>query len=210
MKVFFFYSLTYIVCFSLQLFFRYYIKSWPLALIVIRIVIAAEFAFLGFFYFYNIKNHIKKPILIFSNIFFVSYSFYDFYVSKADEFSFIPVVIECLFFLFVIPYFFYEKMQYSVAKPIYQSPSFWISVAFLIYFSGNFFYFMLSRDPVLYDDPQFTILSDNIYDSLTILKNLLLCTAIFVNNSQEKHVSSPNKIPISIDLDFFKANKNKN
>ncbi|UAY50741.1 hypothetical protein [Ferruginibacter albus] len=89
-------------------------------------------------------------------------------------------------------------MRYSIEKPVYQLPSFWISIAFLIYFSGNFFQFMYSK---YYTDPEFIALSNMVYDIVTIIKDLLLCIAVIVNNQQQKQISASN-IPISIDLKF--------
>jgi hypothetical protein len=106
----------------------------------------------------------------------------------------------------VIPYYFYEKMQYSVTTPVYQSPDFWISAAFLIYFSGNFFLFLFTK--AMQKDPEFSKQYNLIYDSFTILKDILLCTAIFVNSHQDKKIEKSN-IPISIDLDIFNPIKNK-
>jgi len=56
-------------------------------------------------------------------------------------------------------------------------------------------------------DPQFKDLYNVIYDSFTIIKDVLLCTAIFVNNHREKEAVHYN-IPISFDLDGFKPIKN--
>ena len=70
-------------------------------------------------------------------------------------------------------------------EPIYQKAIFWISVAFIINFSGNFFLFLYSRTS--YKDEifknQFTI----IYSSVTILKNILLCISVMVKESNKNN-----------------------
>jgi hypothetical protein len=199
MKVFFFYSILLITCLSFLLFFTFVLHSDSLTYIVMRFFIYIEFVSLGLFYYNNIVIGFKKQILVFSSIAFFFYSFYDYFVSKSNKFSYYPLVIECFFFLIVIIYFFYEKMRYSVATPVYQSPSFWISVAFLIYFSGNFFQFLYS-DPK-YATPQFIDLLNIVYDIVTIIKDILLCIAVIVNNQQKKQVIMPN-MPIGIDIKF--------
>ena len=57
-------------------------------------------------------------------------------------------------------------------------------------------------------DPGFKNQYNMIYDSFAILKDILLCTAIFVNNRHNKKVEKSN-IPISINLDIFNPIKNK-
>ena len=71
--------------------------------------------------------------------------------------------------------------MYNFTIPLYQLPSFWISVAFLIYFSGNFFLFLFSK--VIENDPGFANQYTLIYSSITIIKNILLCTALIVNRN---------------------------
>jgi hypothetical protein len=205
LKVFFVYTILFIFSLSLLLVSIHILKSSSFTLLVIRGIIVTEFSLLSLFYFYIIKNKNKKIVFICATIIFIIYSIYDYYISIGSDFSYIPLVIECLFFLFVILYYFYEKMQYSVTTPIYQSPDFWISVAFLVYFSGNFFLFLYTK--TMSSDPQFKDLYNVIYDSFTIIKDVLLCTAIFVNNHREKEAVHYN-IPISFDLDGFKPIKN--
>jgi hypothetical protein len=190
----------------LRLFSRYYLDSPSIQLIAVRFIIIIEFTFLCIFYYYILHNKNKKTVSAFSISVFLFYSIYDYYTTKGSDFTYIPLVIECLFFLFVIPYYFYEKMQYSVTSPIYQSPDFWISVAFLIYFSGNFFLFLFSK--TMFKDSNSKIQYNLIYCCFTILKDILLCTAIFVNNRHNKKIEKSN-IPISINLDIFNPIKNK-
>jgi len=205
MKVFFVYTSLFFAFLLSILYIRYHLHSRTLDLLFLRFVIIIEFLSLSLFYYYNIKARAKKNIGITCAVAFILYSYYDYHISKNDDFSYIPLVIESLFFLIVIPYFFYECMRHNVAKPIYQSPSFWISIAFLIYFSGNFFQFLFSEN---YTDPQFIALSNTVYDIVTIIKDTLLSIAVFINNIEEKKTHT-HKIPISINLDIFNPIKNK-
>ena len=95
-------------------------------------------------------------------------------------------------------YFFYNKIQNDLNASIYFQPVFWISVGFLIYFSGNFFLFLFSRSMI--NDPEFRIQYTIIYDSVTIIKNIFICTAIIVNTKNDEQISNLNK-NINIDLD---------
>lgn len=95
-------------------------------------------------------------------------------------------------------------MQESeVEVPIYQKTIFWISLAFIVNFSGNFFLFLFSKNSDTTDvdfRTQYTI----IYSTVTIIKNLLLCISIFVKDSPNKE---SNKIMFEVDLDSLKPNK---
>lgn len=197
-KVFFIYTSLFLFFFLLQLYFRYGLHSYPLKFLVIRINIITEFILLGLFYYYNVRFKYKKEVLIVASVGFILFSIYDYHVTAKDDFRYLPLVIQASFFLVVIPYFFYENMRYSLEKPVYLLPSFWISIAFLIYFSGNFFQFLGSE---IYEDKQFIDLSNLVYDVVTIIKDTLLCIAIVVNNSIEKETHKPN-MPINFDLGF--------
>ncbi len=95
-------------------------------------------------------------------------------------------------------------MQKSIAEPIYLKAIFWISVAFIINSSGNFFLFLYSKNS--YNDEVFKRQYTIVYATITILKNVLLCISIIIKEKQENHV--PNHL-IDIDLDTFHSIKNK-
>lgn len=94
----------------------------------------------------------------------------------------------------------YEKIQYSISSPIYYLPSFWVSVAFLIYFSGNFFLFLFSKS--MFKNPDFRAQYTLIYSSVTIMKNIFLCTAIITNSNVVDNDTKANR-KIDVDLDAF-------
>ncbi len=96
-------------------------------------------------------------------------------------------------------------MQETVIEPIYQKAIFWISVAFIINSSGNFFLFLYSKNS--YNDDVFKRQYTIIYTTVTVLKNLLLCISILIKESRQDNISSHD--PIDIDLDSFHPIKNK-
>jgi hypothetical protein len=92
-------------------------------------------------------------------------------------------------------------MQHNFTTPLYQLPSFWISVALLVYFSGNFFLFLYSKSMMGKSDfnKQYTFINS----SITIIKNVLLGIAIIVNkNMMTQNEDRP--IPSDLYLDNFK------
>ncbi len=198
MRVFFYYTATFAFFLLLSLFFKFLLNDAKHQLLVNRIFLVVEFGFLSSFYFRVIINAVKRLIFPAAFTLFLLYSFIDFYLSKPGEFSFIPLVIECFFFIIVIVFFLYEKVRYDVSSPIYYISGFWISVAFLTYFSGNFFLFLFSKS--MYKDSNFRAQYALIYSTVTIIKNIFLCTAILANANQNLKEANNN---IDIDLDSF-------
>lgn len=151
-----------------------YFKSREYHLILLRVLIILEFVLLSVYYKTLLKSSIIKSILQISAPLYAVFSFLDFFMGKKNEFDFLPLVIECLFFTIIILYFFYELMQDNVYTPIYLLPAFWVSLGFLIYFSGNFFLFLYTKSYGSEIKYQFTI----IYSFVTILKDIVLCCAV--------------------------------
>ena len=200
MKVFFFYISTFAFFLTFSIIFRIFLKDNPHQLIINRIFLITEFAFLSCYYSnFLILKHKKIIFTIFTISFFL-YSLYDFVVSTPGEFNFSLLVTECLFFLMVIVYYFYEKIKFNITSPVFDSPDFWISVAFLIYFSGNFFLFLFSE--TMFKNPDFKIQYTAIYGTVTIIKNILLCAALFFNSKIVDQNDKANKT-IDIDLGTF-------
>ena len=96
-------------------------------------------------------------------------------------------------------------MQQTVAELIYQKAIFWISVAFIINSSGNFFLFLyaqFSHEVDVFKTSQYTI----IYTTVTVLKNLLLCISILI---KEKKENLPSNSLFEIDIDSIHLSKKK-
>ncbi len=208
LKVFFLYTTVFAFFLCLSIYFKFIFQNGILGLLVKRFFLVAEFSLLSFFYYTCVPTKRSKIVFLLSVISFFLYSVYDYFIAKPGVFSFIPLVMECLYFLFVIVYFFYNKIQNDLNTSIYFQPVFWISVGFLIYFSGNFFLFLFSRSMI--NDPEFRRQYTIIYDTVTIIKNIFICTGIIVNAKNEDHLKSPNK-NIDIDLDIaYPLTKNTN
>lgn len=197
LKVFFVYAITFSSFLAIALILKYVLHNLDLYLITLRLSLLAEFCFLSLFFYNVLKTSKKKVIFYISCLGFSIFSFIDYHVSAKNDFSFIPIVVECLFFLLVIIYFFYEKLKYLSSTPIYYTAAFWISCAFIIYFSGNFFLFLLSNS--YYKNADFKHIYTLVYNSVTIIKNLFLCIAIGVNAQLE---TEETKDSFSIDIDL--------
>jgi hypothetical protein len=126
-------------------------------------------------------------------------------VTAKPALPFFPLISEYLILLVFIIYFFFEVLQETVVEPIYHKAIFWISVAFIINFSGNFFLLLYSIKN--FDNEMFRNTFTIIYSSVTILKNILLCISVTVKESRQDNISPPDQI--DIDLDSFHPIKNK-
>jgi hypothetical protein len=95
-------------------------------------------------------------------------------------------------------------MRYSFDAQLFQLPSFWISVAFLINFSGTFIVFLFGKSLINEFSSQYLV----IVSTITIIKNILLCIAVIANKNlivQKNH--SP--LPADLNLDSFQPFNNK-
>ena len=99
---------------------------------------------------------------------------------------FTPASVEHILLLIFIIYYFFEIIQHVTLEPLYQRAIFWISVAFIINSSGNFFLFLYSKNS--YGDPSFNTQYTLIYSTVTILKNVLLCVSVPIKEQPQKPV----------------------
>jgi hypothetical protein len=134
------------------------------------------------------------------------FAFYDYYSASKPALPFLPLIFEYLILLIFIIYFFFEVIQETVIEPIYHKSIFWISVAFILNFSGNFFLLLASVNS--YDNEIFRDTFTIIYSTVTILKNLLLCIGVYIK--ENKIENDPfNSINIDPELDNYLPFKTK-
>jgi hypothetical protein len=105
-------------------------------------------------------------------------------MAKEPSLAFSPLITEYLVLLLFIVFYFLEVLQESVVEPIYHKTIFWISVAFIINFSGNFFLLLSSVNS--FQDEAFRNAFTIIYSSVTILKNILLCVAVTIKENKNE------------------------
>jgi hypothetical protein len=157
-----------------------------------------EYALLSYFFSLQIRNRIIRKALWFSTIPFALFCLFDFIRSSGPELPFGPLAVEYVMLLIFIIYFFFEVMDNTKSEPIYQKPVFWISSAFILNFSGNFFLFLYSKNSYS-DNEVFQQHYTIIYGTITILKNILLCISAY---QSEEIPNTPNH-SIDVNLDSF-------
>lgn len=175
-RVFFIYTAAIAILVFAVVITRYYFSSYASYYLVIRLYNVVEYALLAYLFYLYIKNKIVRLILLYSIIPYTLFCIFDFVKSEGSTLAFLPLIIEYLVLLLFIIYFFFEVMQENVVEPIYKKAIFWISVAFIINFSGNFFLLLSSISS--YTNTSFFDAFIIINGTITILKNILLCVAV--------------------------------
>ena len=200
LKVFFYYTLI-LAVFSIVTYLLTF-KSPLLNLQIVKIFSLLEFIVLTFFFLKFIHRKVLRRIVYFASIVFLSFFVFDlFQIKKIPTNS---LIFEFLFFIVVIVFFLFQRMNDIVSIPISSTISFWIAVALLIYFSGNFFNILLTK---LSLDPKIRAQSGMIYMIVTISKNILLCLALL---GSEKNEITDENIPFPNDEGFQKLDISNN
>ncbi|HOZ78939.1 MAG TPA: hypothetical protein PLY34_13175 [Ferruginibacter sp.] len=151
---------------------------------------AFETCLVSWFFYKILKSKYVGLVLstgsILLTILFISYLF-----QTKDKLPFLPLALEEIFFLVVILFSLYEKIKFFSEMPLYRIPSFWISLGFLIYFSGTLFLYLFSIS-VTNKDTLFIKQYNVVVMCFLIIKDILLCIAIYTNkmNQIEKKKTS--------------------
>jgi hypothetical protein len=96
--------------------------------------------------------------------------------------------------MIILLYFFLEKIKYEIQIPLYTSKVFWITAGLFIFFAGNFILLVYSK--TLIEDSHFRNQYREIYNSFNIVKNLLICVALFIK--EPNLPVNPNKNPFDM------------
>jgi len=202
--VFFLYTILIAILVVIGFSLLYIYKSTENYHSVVRAYVIIEYLLLTYLFTLYIRNTLVKKAILFSQLGFLLFCIYDYFIAKTPGLPFVPASIGHILLLIFIVYFFFEIMQEMVVEPIYHKAAFWISVAFIINSSGNFFLFLYSKNS--YNDEIFKKQYTIIYTTVTVIKNLILCISILIKEKQEPQ--SPNQL-VDIDLDSFHPIKNK-
>jgi hypothetical protein len=119
---------------------------------------------------------------------FTIFCLIDLMKSEKPSLPFLPLTIQYVVLLAFVVYFFFEVMHTTYSVPVYQKSIFWIAVAFIINFAGNFFLFLYSKNS--YNIENFRIQYTLIYTTVTLVKNVLICVSAFVIDQDSEMQSS--------------------
>lgn len=199
LKVFFVYTLLLAVCvisafIAIQFFDRRDIYYY-----ILRLFTICEFIIIVIFLTQLFKNKIVKKIALWTIAPYLIYTTITFFITNENVSNF-SNIFSALLLITLLIYFFYEKMKKVVMYPIYQSTTFWICVAFFLYFTGTFFFFIFIKS-VDSMDTEFLTQMNIIYSVATMTKNIILCLALIANENVES--DDELHIPTEMNLDEF-------
>jgi len=207
LKAFFIYTIA-ITFFSLTTILLYKIfKQQSAVLLVYRIFTICEFAIISLFLIQNLENALIKKFIYFSILIFTIFAIFDYLNNDKETFNNTPSIVTSLLLISYLIYFFYEKMKTVVLYPLYQTISFWICVAFFLYFTGSFFYFLLSQSSFNNEFKNQMLL---IYGFVTCSKNIILSLSLFGNEQNEASLDEKMNFPSNINLDEISLTNYKN
>jgi hypothetical protein len=198
LKVIYFFILYSAFNFTLQYLIRELRLGAELFYIIVRLHFFVELAILAYFYQSIFKNSPVKKITLLLIPLFLCYSIFDYLVSSKVILGANVAIVESLMIMIILLYFFFEKIKYEVQVPLYESKTFWISVGLLVFFAGNFFLLVYSK--ALIGNSHFQKQYVTIYNSFNILKNLLICVALFIKETDAP--VNPNKNPFDMLEDY--------
>jgi hypothetical protein len=161
---------------------RYYYKVFPTYFLLLRIFTFVEYTLFALYLYYILQKYFLKKLFLISIFPFFIFCIYN-YIKTKPAFGNIPYVIEFLFLITAIAYYFFEKLQLESDVPIFHTRSFWIIISFLFYSAGTFFLYLLSRSAP--NDKEFAQQSRVLYAAVTIIKNILFSVSIAIKTVPE-------------------------
>jgi len=183
----------------------FYLQSFgsPNTVYLFLLFTIVEYSFFCYFIYLILPKNLVKRSVPFVWIGFLLFAFIDYaFFSKAQEFDSIASGIESIIVLMLSIYFLFSQVKGANSLLIYSTFNFWAVIAFLIYFSGTFFLYLMTER--MMHDVSFQKQYFIINISFNILKNLLLCVAMTMRVNTVKQEKSV--IP-DLDDDFYIQNK---
>lgn len=159
-----------------------------------------EYSFVCYFIYLAIPKNFIKKITPFLWIGFVLLAVADIlYFNKGYKFDSFTIGIESIIIFLLCIYYLFSQIKGSNSLLIYSTFNFWVVIAFLIYFSGTFFLYLLTNRMV--SNPSFQKLYFIINISFNILKNILLSVAMTMKLNDT--VNQQKTVIPELDDDFF-------
>lgn len=119
------------------------------------------------------------------------YLLYDLLSAANNSFDSIPLGVTSLIFLIYCIFYLFERVSDPTSFFLYASPVFWVVVALIIYFAGNFFPFIYAQSHI--KENLFISEYSLIHDTLYIIKNLIFGFAMLLKDAAVKSPYSMNK-----------------
>ena len=163
-----------------------------------------EYSFFCYFIFLILPKKLIKKSIPFIWIAFLLFAAIDFfYINKTEKFDSFASGIESIIIILLCIYYLFSQVKISSNLLLYSTFNFWVIIAFLIYFSGTFFLYIMTEN--MWEDKAFRKLYFVINISFNILKNILLCVAMCMKTN-DSIKPTPSSLPDLGDEDFFHKN----
>jgi hypothetical protein len=144
-----------------------------------------EYSIFTFVLYTILENKIFRKIIVFSSIAFYIFTSIYFITVQGTSFDSLPASIEAILIVAYSIFYLFDQMNKPQVMFIYQEPTFWFIVGFIIYFSGTLFLFIqashLDRE-----------IRDNFWKInlfLNIAKNILFAVAFSTKKSKSLQFS---------------------
>jgi len=137
-SLFLFFSISYLI------FVNNYIQTNFPQIAPFRIYTIFETIILSSFFYFLFSKKVKIILLIII-IPFLAFALFDLKSANSFQFDSASTAMESLIFITFSIIYFYERIS-TMEGFIYDSPYFWIVFGIIIYFSANFFGFIVARD----------------------------------------------------------------
>lgn len=176
--MFFLYTLlTTILVLFVVLFVYIYPEHRPKYYLIARFHTVLEFTLLSLIFSSFVYNKFISRLILFLIIPFTIFCIFDYLNAKSPSIAYLPLFVECSYFILAIIYLYYEKISSEDSGISLPSTFFfWLTVGFFINFSGNFSLFLYSNSATA-NDTDFKMNYTIIYSIVTVLKNILLSVA---------------------------------
>jgi len=150
-----------------------------------RLFTIIEYSIITFFIFQLIESDLFKRLIKIGSIIFIIVSILDIYTSSFTSFDSLPSGIESILVLSYCLFFVYEKMT---STDFSFNGTIWITIGFILFFSGTFFLFILSQNN--FKDSSFILTYGYIVAIFNIIKNLFITIGIFSESNNSKRTSN--------------------
>lgn len=142
------------------------------------------------YYLRRVLRSVKaKKLLFLLTIFFVLFALFDLITNiDADTFDSLPTVFECLIIIGFSTFYLYEQLGTPESLFLYSTPTFWIIVGLMLFFSGNFFVFIYAQSNS--ESPEFQTTFGLINTILSFIENILFLIAFIIARQQSKTIKS--------------------
>lgn len=150
-----------------------------------------EYSLFSYFLYLSYKERKFKIILIICSLLFYVVAIVNILYKRSTSFDSLPSSLEASLLILFTILFLYEQITDPTIFYVYNSKKFWISVAFLLYFSSILFLFIYAFKLTKQQYNSYWRIN-NIFDTI---KNLLFAVAFAMNKNKQPEPSLENFYP---------------